>query len=94
MAMSTSSSTGSWTASRAMAGASVGLGVLALAVLAVLPPAADDRTSLVALRASLVYPGWLMMPGLPWLGWLLSRRMHATCPLLIVLGAAALSIVA
>ncbi len=92
--MSTSSSTGSWTASRAMAGASVGLGVLALAVLAVLPPAADDRTSLVALRASLVYPGWLMMPGLPWLGWLLSRRMHATCPLLIVLGAAALSIVA
>jgi hypothetical protein len=84
---------GVWTSNRAVAGAATGLGLLALAILLALPPAQDDRAPLVALRALLVYPGWLMMPGLPWLGWLLARRDDATCPLLAVLGAAALSIV-
>ena len=79
---------------RVVAGICLALGVLALVFEVVLVPTQHDPTPRVAIRALLTYPGWLLLPGLPWLGWLLGRRNGPTCPVLATLGAVGLTAVA
>ena len=76
---------------RAVAGICLTIGVLALVFEGVLSPTQQDPTARVAIRALLTYPGWLLLPGLPWLAWLLGRRGGSTCPVLATLGAVGLT---
>jgi len=76
---------------RAVVGICLALAALALLFEIVLAPTQQDATARVAIRALLVYPGWLLLPGLPYLGWLLGRRRTPACPVLVVLGAVGLS---
>ena len=70
---------------------SIALAVVALIGQLLLPPSSADSIPRVALRALLVYPGWLLLPGLPWVGWFLARRGLATDPILAVLGSVGVS---
>jgi hypothetical protein len=78
---------------RALVAVAVLTGICALVTTLAAPPSMDDSLGRVVLRAVLVYPGWLLWPGLPWLGWLLARRGKATDPVLAVLGVVAASVV-
>jgi len=88
-----SSSFHSSTLNRALVGVAVAAGVSALVATLAAPPALDDSLRRVVVRAVLVYPGWLLLPGLPWLAWLLARRSRPTEPVLAALGVVGLSVV-
>ncbi len=81
------------TINRTLVGVAVLTGICALVTTLAAPPSLDDALRRVVLRAVLVYPGWLLLPGLPWLGWLLARRGKATDPVLAALGVVAASVV-
>ena len=92
MAFGSSSFHSSWL-NRVLVGVAAVAAVSALVTTLAAPPTLDDALRRVVVRAVLVYPGWLLLPGLPWLGWLLARRKRPTDPVLAVLGVVALSVV-
>ncbi len=69
------------------------LGVCAMATLAIVPPSATDRVPLVALRAALVYPAWLLLPGLPWVVMMYGHRRKPVCPLIVLASGVGVSVV-
>lgn len=78
---------------RALVGVAVVAGICALVTTLAAPPSLEDSPGRVVFRAALIYPGWLLLPGLPWLGWLLARRGRATDPVLAAMGVVAASVV-
>ena len=69
------------------------LGACAMATLAIVPPSTTDRVPLVALRAALVYPAWLLLPGLPWVVMMYGHRRKPVCPVIVLASGVGISIV-
>ncbi len=68
------------------------LGVCAMVTLAVWPPSTSDPVPLVAVRAALVYPAWLLLPGLPWVVMLYGHARKPVCPALVLAAGVGVSI--
>lgn len=69
------------------------LGACAMATLAIVPPSTNDGVPLVALRAALVYPAWLLLPGLPWVVMMYGHRRKPVCPVIVLASGVGISIV-
>ena len=79
-------------ASAVIAIVTVVVALCAMITLGVVPPSVDDPLPRVALRAALVYPAWLLLPGLPWVVLALGRKRMTVCPVIAMATGVGISI--